>query len=97
VPYPSNADTFWHLVAFGGELRKIHLLESPVVNKYSTQYPVNGSNTVTKVKYDTGKVYINDSQYFDNVPATAFNFYIGGYQPAQKWLKDRKDRKPSKI
>ena len=22
-----------------------------------------------------------------------WNFYIGGYQPAQKWLKDRKDRK----
>lgn len=22
----------------------------------------------------------------------AWEFYIGGYQPAQKWLKDRKDR-----
>jgi hypothetical protein len=22
----------------------------------------------------------------------AWSFYIGGYQPAQKWLKDRKDR-----
>ena len=21
-----------------------------------------------------------------------WEFYIGGYQPAQKWLKDRKDR-----
>ena len=31
--------------------------------------------------------------YFDNVPETAWNFYIGGYQPAQKWLKDRKERK----
>jgi predicted helicase len=41
----------------------------------------------------TGKVYINETQYFDNVPETAWEFYIGGYQPAQKWLKDRKDRK----
>ncbi len=40
-----------------------------------------------------GKVYINDTQYFDNVPEVAWNFYIGGYQPAQKWLKDRKERK----
>ena len=40
-----------------------------------------------------GRVYINDTQYFDNVPEIAWNFYIGGYQPAQKWLKDRKDRK----
>src|SRR5690606_37320816 len=38
-----------------------------------------------------GRVYINDTQYFDNVPKVAWNFYIGGYQPAQKWLKDRKD------
>ncbi len=27
-----------------------------------------------------------------NVAAVAWNFYIGGYQPAQKWLKDRKGR-----
>jgi hypothetical protein len=26
------------------------------------------------------------------VPATAWEFYIGGYQPAQKWLKDRHGR-----
>jgi hypothetical protein len=25
----------------------------------------------------------------------AWEFYIGGYQPAQKWLKDRKDRELS--
>ncbi|MFN5847020.1 MAG: type ISP restriction/modification enzyme, partial [Chitinophagales bacterium] len=40
-----------------------------------------------------GTVYINDNQFFDNVPQVAWDFYIGGYQPAQKWLKDRKDRK----
>ncbi len=39
-----------------------------------------------------GKVFINAEQYFDNVPEIAWNFYIGGYQPAQKWLKDRKAR-----
>ena len=42
-----------------------------------------------------GKVYINYTQYFNNVPEIAWNFYIGGYQPAQKWLKDRKDRELS--
>jgi hypothetical protein len=41
------------------------------------------------------KVYINDTQYFDNVPLVAWEFYIGGYQPAQKWLKDRKGRELS--
>jgi hypothetical protein len=47
---------------------------------------------VGKVRYDNGKVYINETQYFDKVPQIAWEFYIGGYQPAQKWLKDRKDR-----
>jgi len=37
-------------------------------------------------------VWINDEQYFDNIPVKAWEFYIGGYQPAQKWLKDRHGR-----
>ena len=92
VPYPKDAATFWQLVALGGELRQIHLLESPVVNKFITQYPVGGSNVVEKVKFENGNVYINETQHFANVPELAWKFYIGGYQPAQKWLKDRKDR-----
>jgi predicted helicase len=93
VPYPKDKETFWQLVELGGEIRQIHLLESPTVEKYITQYPIDGDNVVIKPNYQNGKVYINDTQYFDNVPETAWNFYIGGYQPAQKWLKDRKERK----
>ncbi len=40
----------------------------------------------------TGNVFINATQHFTRVPAKAWEFYIGGYQPAQKWLKDRKGR-----
>jgi len=115
VPFPkapfhsekAGGEAFWQLVKLGGELRQIHLLESPVVEKYITQYPVDGNNVVVKPRFFNsppgeegclqdgviGKVYINDTQYFANVPEIAWNFYIGGYQPAQKWLKDRKDRK----
>lgn len=93
VPYPKDLDTFWQLVKEGGEIRQIHLLESPKVEQYITQYPIDGDNVVGKTKFQDGKVYINETQYFDNVPQIAWEFYIGGYQPAQKWLKDRKDRK----
>lgn len=93
VPYPKDKETFWQLVNLGSQIRQIHLLESPTVEKYITQYPIDGDNVVTKPKYQDGKVYINDTQYFNNVPQTAWEFYIGGYQPAQKWLKDRKNRK----
>ena len=92
VPYPKDVKTFWQLVKLGGEIRQIHLLESAIVEKYITQYPVDGDNIVTKPKYQDKRVYINDTQYFDNVPEVAWNFFIGGYQPAQKWLKDRKER-----
>lgn len=121
VPYPADADTFWKLVKLGGELRQIHLLESPLTERYITHYPVGGDNVVGKIRLNLpgiedmagipvqgekdpaglrdlpglstlGKVYINETQYFDGVPEVAWNFYIGGYQPAQKWLKDRKGR-----
>lgn len=95
VPYPKDPATFWKLVELGGELRQIHLLESPVVEKSTTQYPIDGNNIVEKIKYEDKKVFINETQYFENVPPVAWEFYIGGYQPAQKWLKDRKGRELS--
>lgn len=49
-------------------------------------------NQVQKPRYDNGKVFINDTHYFEEMPQRAWEFYIGGYQPAQKWLKDRKGR-----
>lgn len=95
VPYPTDTEKFWQMVKLGGELRQIHLLESPVVEKYITGYPEDGDNIVTKPTYKNGNVYINDTQYFSDVPDVSWNFFIGGYQPAQKWLKDRKDRELS--
>lgn len=105
VPYPENQEQFWQLVELGGKLRKIHLLESPKTEEYITTYPVDGDNIITRKitktspgfelsnsEEKTGKVWINDTQYFDKVPEIAWKFYIGGYQPAQKWLKDRKGR-----
>ena len=90
VPYPNDLNKFWELVAKGGELRQLHLLEVGAINQLITSYPENGNNLVDKPSYDDGRVYINDAQYFDGVPKLAWEFYIGGYQPAQKWLKDRK-------
>lgn len=99
VPYP-NPDTFWPLVDLGGRLRDLHLLDSALLDDTNSTYPVEGDNRVTRkmtktsrgyeqTNSETGRVWINDSQYFDNVPLIAWEFHIGGYQPAQKWLKDR--------
>ena len=121
LPYPKGAEHFWRLAEMGGQLRRTHLLESPLISHYTTRYPIDGDNEVSKPRFvpaviarrgdeaippsgtegnqeaipylGRGRVYINDSQYFDQVPELAWNFYIGGGQPAQRWLKDRKGRK----
>jgi len=92
IPYPNNIDEFWLLVKLGSELRQIHLMESDVLDNYITQYPEDGDNVVEKPTYKAGNVFINKTQHFANVPEVTWNFHIGGYQPAQKWLKDRKGR-----
>ena len=73
-------------------MRQLHLLESEIVTKRITTYPQTGTNIVDKPYFENGKVWINAEQYFDQAPEIAWKFYIGGYQPAQKWLKDRKGR-----
>ncbi len=92
IPYPSNKKTFLKLVSFGKDLRLLHLLESPKINNFITTYSESGSDTVEKIEFKDGNVYINENQYFGSVPEVAWNFWIGGYQPAQKWLKDRKGK-----
>lgn len=92
IKYPDNRETFIRFAKYGCELRLLHLMESPNLNKLITTYPEGGLNNVDVPTYKDGNLYINEKQYFGNVPETAWNFYIGGYQPAQKWLKDRKGR-----
>jgi len=92
VPFTEDKKVFWQLVRLGRELRLLHLMESPKLGKLITKYPVSGSNEVEKPRYEDGKVWINKEQHFDSVPEDAWNFPIGGYEPAQKWLKDRKGR-----
>ena len=92
IPFPKDQKQFKRLAEKGKELRELHLLKSPLSNNLTTTYPVEGSDKVEKVEFSAGRVYINGGQYFGNVPEVAWNFYIGGYQPAQKWLKDRKGK-----
>ena len=55
-------------------------------------FPIAGTNAVEGPKWADGHVWINGTQYFDGVDESVWEMKIGGYQPAQKWLKDRKGR-----
>ncbi|MCA2642178.1 MULTISPECIES: type ISP restriction/modification enzyme [unclassified Microcystis] len=92
VPLTSDKELFWELVKKGDRLVQLHLMKG--TGKEISSYPVAGSNLVEQVKYDENKqqILINSDQYFAGIPPQIWNFYIGGYQVCQKWLKDRKGR-----
>jgi len=96
LPLTSDKTLFARLCELGAELTGLHLLEQ-VPTPHAT-YPEAGSNTVEKPRFTVpssdapGRVYINKTQYFQNVPQEVWEFYIGGYQVCEKWLKDRRDR-----
>jgi predicted helicase len=98
IPYPKSTEQFEKLAAFGEKLRHLHLMENITVPNNFANFPKSGNNKIENSfteksnNYQDNKVWINDSQYFDNVSEIAWEFYIGGYQPTQKWLKDRKGR-----
>ena len=89
IPYPTNWENFRDLVEKGEELRELHLMED-LPNSTGISFPQAGTLQVDCYRWEQNRVYINSEQYFEGVPESAWNFYIGGYQPAQKWLKDRK-------
>jgi predicted helicase len=92
VPYPEDAKKFRKLASLGEKLRLLHLMEGVEPRQGLANYDVEGKNVVEKIEYNNDKVWINATQFFDNVPSAVWNFFIGGYQVAQKWLKDRKGR-----
>jgi hypothetical protein len=94
VPYPNSKEDFWKLVPIGTQLRELHLLEASELQSFNLgiSFIGDGEIIVEKPVWKDGKVYINKDQYFDGIEKDVFDFYIGGYQPAQKWLKDRKGR-----
>ena len=104
VPLTGDKNLFGALVKKGAELVSLHLMESPELNNFITQYEQSDDNIVDKVAYveanpkigiKSSRVHINSIQYFEGVPKEVWEFHIGGYQVCEKWLKDRKGRKLS--
>jgi len=90
IPLPHSAEEFEYFVVLGQQLIDLHLMKNANNWTLETRFPESGSQKVEQASRIDDKIFINDTQYFSNVPDIAWSFYIGGYQPAQKWLKDRK-------
>lgn len=94
IPYPASPEVFREVSGKGEQLRRLHLMESAAIGERAYPYHGNGHDEVASgfPKFEDGKVHINKDQYFAGVPEIAWSFHIGGYQPAQKWLRDRRGR-----
>lgn len=90
IPGPPDNAEFERYVHVGEKLLALHLFEASELDDSVTTYPENGDNTVVYTKFTDGKLWINDRQYFGNISARTWNFTVGGNQPAQQWIKNRK-------
>ncbi len=92
IPFIKDYELFEKLVYLGGELIDFHLLTHSQLNKPIAKFCGKGTNLVVKREYNEtqNRVYINDHQYFEGIDVDIWNYFIGGYQVSDKWLKDRK-------
>ena len=94
IPTPGSRALFADLVPLGRELVALHLLkpdEASVLKTPEIRFAGTGEARVAKgyPEYTNGKVMINASRWFEDVPKATWEFHVGGYQPCEKWLKDR--------
>ena len=97
IPLTGDRELFASLVKKGQRLAALHLMDAEGLSLPA--FPHTGGNRVDKLRYappssekEPGRVWINREQCFEGVAAATWEFTIGGYRPAEKWLKDRKNR-----
>lgn len=98
IPYPGSQESFRDLISHGTRLRNTHLLSDPSLDNRIIQIHGDAEMIIDKITHtiapsgESVTVHINKDISISNIPITAWDFPIGGYIPAQKWLKDRKGR-----
>jgi len=99
IPFTKDCNLFLEISKIGEEIGRLHLLESPLLNKIEAEYPVPGDHLMEKPTYDEKyqRLYINKNQYFGKVSKDVLAFTISGYQVLDKYLKSRKNRNLSQA
>lgn len=103
IPLPKDRALFQALIPLGTKLIALHLLDAKAAPELADPKGIrlagSGEARVTRkasdfetVAWVGGRMYINETRWFEAVPERVANFHIGGYRPARKWLKDRTAR-----
>jgi len=95
IPFTSNYKLFIRMAEYGRKLVDLHLLKAEELEPPVAKFQGKGDNSVEKVRYEQGRVFINKEQFFEGIKQEIWNYQIGGYPVCAKWLKDRKGRRLS--
>jgi len=63
--------------------------EKAAIAATAESWGIEPEKAVALVGPDTRDVYLNEHAFWKNIPATVWEFYIGGYQVIKKWLSYR--------
>lgn len=88
IPYPDDATEFKRKVLIGTKLINTHLMKNMPESSEDDRFLLG--RTFEKVKYKNEIVYVDGEVGFNGVEQNIWNFVMCGYQPLQKWSKDRK-------
>jgi hypothetical protein len=89
VPFPRDLPKMKKLAALGKKLRLVHCMVNPKEADFvniSGDLPV----AIEKIAWKDSVVSLSKSFQITGITRYLWDYYVGGYQPLQKWLKDRK-------
>jgi hypothetical protein len=89
IPLTKDYKLFSKMAEYGKRLVDLHLLKSAELDPPVAKFQGKGNYKIEKVKYEKGRVYINNEQYFEGIKPEIWKYQIGGYQVCDKWLKDK--------
>jgi predicted helicase len=95
IPFTEDYKLFKKMGDYGERLVNLHLLKSSELDNPVAKFQGKGNDKVETLKYEEGKLYINNDQYFESISHEIWEYQIGGYQVCNKWLKDRKGKRLS--
>ncbi len=97
IPLPNDKKHFRVLAKKGQRLASLHLLRKADSRSLLTGFNGTGGNEVTDnhpsfielAGEPGGRIYINNTKFFDVVDRRVWKYQVGGYQVLHEWLNQR--------
>ncbi len=84
IPVTTDRKLFFKLANLGKRLVQTQLME--ITLPEISSFPIDGENLVERADFNNNRIFINNTQYFDNISTEVWDFHVGGYQVCKQWL-----------